>query len=142
MSHAHTSSQSLTLQLIIQIPDLGDPDDTKRLNVALWNGASDYQPDARPRHLRAAVYLSHSRFPRDLVKNVGTNGYLQADITIDILYPILTADMMPAFLMPLQMRQFSKPPREITIYHSEIDDEYHHISEQIMWSDLSAFSQF
>ena len=64
-----------------------------------------------------------------------TNGYFsKADITLDIPDTLsITADMDRLFgvfdSLLSNAINFSKPPREITIfYRSEIDDGYHHIS--------------
>jgi PAS domain S-box-containing protein len=83
------------------------------------------------------LHLSYSRFPlARLVQSVlDTNGYFsKAEITIDIPDSlVITADMDRLFgvfdALFSNAVNFSRPPREITIfYHSGIDDRYHHIS--------------
>jgi len=81
--------------------------------------------------------LSYSKFPLStLVKSVlDTNGYFsKAEITLDIPDTlVIAADMDRLFgvfdSLLSNAINFSKPPREITIfYRSDIDDKYHHIS--------------
>jgi PAS domain S-box-containing protein len=83
------------------------------------------------------LHLSYSRFSLStLVKSVlDTNGYFsKAEITIDIPDTlVIAADMDRLFSVFDSLFSnainFSKPPREITIfYHSGIDDPCHHIS--------------
>jgi signal transduction histidine kinase len=83
------------------------------------------------------LHLSYSKFPLStLIKSVlDTNGYFsQGEITIDIPDTlIIAADMDRLFgvfdSLLSNAINFSKPPREITIfYRSGIDDIYHHIS--------------
>ena len=81
--------------------------------------------------------LSYSKFPLStLVKSVlDTSGYItKAEIIIDIPDTlVITADMDQLFgvfdSLLSNAINFSKPPREITIfYRSGIDDQCHHIS--------------
>jgi len=83
------------------------------------------------------LHISHSKFPLStLLKSVlDTGGYFsKADIILDIPDSlIITADMDRLFsvfdALLSNAVNFSKPPREITIfYRSGIDDNCHHIS--------------
>jgi len=83
------------------------------------------------------LHISHSKFPLlTLLKSVlDTGGYSsKADIILDIPDSlIITADMDRLFgvfdALLSNAVNFSKPPREITIfYRSGIDDNSHHIS--------------
>ena len=123
------------LNLLVQDPEgFGIPDDTKKiLERCLVSVERERQIINQMLELSVLesgrLHLSYSRFPlAALVKNVlDTNGYFpQADITIDIPDTlILTADMDRLFgvfdALLSNAINFSKPPREITIfYHSGI----------------------
>jgi len=145
------------LNLLVQDPEgFGILDDTKKiLERCLVSVERERQIINQMLELSVLesgrLHLNYSRFPLVmLVKSVlDINGYFQqAAITIDIPDTLsITADMDRLFgvfdALLSNAVNFSKPPREITIfYHSGIDDGYHHISVKDNGSGISesAFS--
>jgi signal transduction histidine kinase len=131
------------LNLLVQDPEgFGILDDTKKiLERCLVSVERERQIINQMLDLSVLesgrLHLSYSKFPLStLVKSVlDTNGYFsQAEITLDIPDTlIIAADMDRLFgvfdSLLSNAVNFSKPPREITIfYRSEIEDIYHHIS--------------
>jgi len=131
------------LNLLVQDPDgFGILDDTKKiLERCLVSVERERQIINQMLELSVLesgrLHLSYSRFHLvTLVKSVlDTNGYFsKAEITIDIPDSlVISADMDRLFgvfdALLSNAVNFSRPPREITIfYHSRIDDNYHHIS--------------
>ena len=131
------------LNLLVQDPDgFGISDDTKKiLERCLVSVERERQIINQMLELSVLesgrLRLNYSGFPLVmLVKSVlDINGYFsKAEITMDIPDTLsITADMDRLFgvfdSLLSNAINFSKPPREITIfYHSEIDDGYHHIS--------------
>ena len=131
------------LNLLVQDPGgFGIPDETKKiLERCLVSVERERQIINQMLDLSVLdsgrLHLNCSKFPlATLVRSVlDTNGYFpQAAITIDIPDTlIITADMDRLFgvfdSLLSNAINFSKPPREITIfYHSGIDDAYHHIA--------------
>ena len=131
------------LNLLVQDPEgFGILDDTKKiLERCLVSVERERQIINQMLDLSVLesgrLHLSYSKFPLStLVKSVlDTNGYFsQGEITIDIPDTlIISADMDRLFSVFDSLLSnainFSKPPREITIfYRSGIDDMYHHIS--------------
>jgi PAS domain S-box-containing protein len=131
------------LNLLVQDPKgFGITDDTKKiLERCLVSVERERQIINQMLELSVLesgrLRLNYSKFPLIiLVKSVlDINGYFsKAEITVDIPDTLsITADMDRLFgvfdSLLSNAINFSKPPREITIfYHSEIDDGYHHIS--------------
>ena len=131
------------LNLLVQDPEgFGILDDTKKiLERCLASVERERQIINQMLDLSVLesgrLHLSYSKFPLStLIKSVlDTNGYFsQGEITIDIPDTlIIAADMDRLFgvfdSLLSNAINFSKPPREITIfYRSGIDDIYHHIS--------------
>jgi len=131
------------LNLLVQDPEgFGIAEDTKKILERCLTSV-DRERQIINRMLDHSILetgrlrLSLSKFPLStLVKSVlDTNGYLtQAEVTLDIPDTlVVTADMDRLFSVFDSLLSnavnFSTPPREITIlYHSEIHDNYHHIS--------------
>ncbi len=145
------------LNLLVQDPEgFGILDDTKKiLERCLVSVERERQIINQMLELSVLesgkLHLSYSRFPlATLVKSVlDTNGYFsQGEITIDIPDTlIIAADMDRLFgvfdSLLSNAVNFSRPPREITIfYRSGIDDICHHISVQDNGAGISesAFS--
>jgi PAS domain S-box-containing protein len=131
------------LNLLVQDPEgFGILDDTKKiLERCLVSVERERQIINQMLELSVLesgrLHLSYSKFPLStLVKSVlDTSGYIsKADITIDIPDTlIIAADMDRLFgvfdSLLSNAINFSKPPREITIFYcSGIDDTCHHIS--------------
>jgi PAS domain S-box-containing protein len=131
------------LNLLVQDPEaFGILDDTKKI-LERCLVSVDRERQIINQMLELSVlesgrlHLSYSKFPLStLVKSVlDTNGYFsKAEITINIPDTlVIAADMDRLFSVFDSLLSnainFSKPPREITIfYHSDIDDKCHHIS--------------
>lgn len=145
------------LNLLVQDPEgFGILDDTKKiLERCLVSVERERQIINQMLELSVLesgkLHLNYSRFPlATLVKSVlDTNGYFsQGEITIDIPDTlIIAADMDRLFgvfdSLLSNAVNFSRPPREITIfYRSSIDDICHHISVQDNGAGISesAFS--
>ncbi len=145
------------LNLLVQDPEgFGILDDTKKiLERCLVSVERERQIINQMLELSVLesgkLHLNYSRFPlATLVKSVlDTNGYFsQGEITIDIPDTlIIAADMDRLFgvfdSLLSNAVNFSRPPREITIfYRSGIDDICHHISVQDNGAGISesAFS--
>jgi PAS domain S-box-containing protein len=131
------------LNLLVQDPKgFGIPDETKKiLERCLVSVNRERQIINQMLDLSilesGRLTLNYSKFPLStLVKSVlDTNGYFsKAEITLDIPDAlIVTADMDRLFgvfdSLLSNAINFSKPPREITIfYRSGVDDICHHIS--------------
>jgi len=145
------------LNLLVQDPEgFGILDDTKKiLERCLVSVERERQIINQMLELSVLesgrLHLNYSRFPlATLVKSVlDTNGYFsQGEISIDIPDTlIIAADMDRLFgvfdSLLSNAVNFSRPPREITIfYRSGIDDICHHISVQDNGAGISesAFS--
>jgi PAS domain S-box-containing protein len=131
------------LNLLVQDPEgFGILDDTKKI-LERCLVSVDRERQIINQMLELSVlesgrlHLSYSKFPLStLVKSVlDTNGYFsKAEITLDIPDTlVIAADMDRLFgvfdSLLSNAINFSKPPREITIfYRSGIEDKCHHIS--------------
>ena len=131
------------LNLLVQDPaGFGITDDTKKiLGRCLVSVERERQIINQMLELSVLesgrLHLSYSRFPLGTLVNsvLDTNGYFsKAEIHIDIPdFLVINADMDRLFgvfdSLLSNAVNFSRPPREITIfYQSGMDDRYHHIS--------------